>query len=162
MAIRLCLPEDMEEIARVINEAAQAYRGVVPQRFLGDPYMSRDELAGEMSTVTFFGYEEQGQLIGVMAIEPVGDVTLLRHAYVRGSRQRRGIGTSLLQHMESLTLTPWLLLGTWRDSWAVNFYRKHGFEFMPAKDDLLTRYWHRVGADQAAESIVLGKILRGV
>ena len=160
VAIRPCAPDELQAMARVINDAAQAYRGRVPARFLCEPYMSPEELAVEISTVTFYGYEEHGNLVGVMGIEPLADVTLLRHAYVLTSQQRRRIGSALLRHIESLTLTPWLLLGTWRDSWAVDFYQAHGFELMPEKDDLLARYWPRVSADQAAHSVVLGKALR--
>lgn len=157
--IRSCASDELPAIARVINDAAEAYRGSVPERFLHEPYMSHADLAIEMSSVMFHGYELQSRLVGVMGIERVNDLTLLRHAYVLTAYQRRGIGAALLGHIESLTQTPWLMLGTWRDSWAVDFYRTHGFEFMPGKDDLLARYWPRVGADQAAHSVVLGKAL---
>jgi len=160
-AIRPCIIDELQAIGAVINDAARAYQGVVPARFLHEPYMSEDELALEMASVRFYGYEEEGSLVAVMGIEPVADVTLLRHAYVLTSRQRRGIGAMLLRHMESETRTPWLLLGTWQDSWAVAFYRSHRFEFQPDKDALLARYWPRVGADQAANSVVLGKFVGG-
>lgn len=158
-AIRRCSLKDRDRIVAIINDAAAAYRSVVPERFLIDPYMSAEELTGEMHTVLFYGYEDGGRLAGVMGIEPVKDVTLLRHAYVRTSDQRRGIGGKLLRHVESLATTGWLMLGTWATSWAVNFYLKHGFAYMPKKDRLLSEYWPRVSQDQAANSVVMGKRL---
>jgi len=158
--IRACGPADAVAIASVINDAARAYRGLVPDRFLHEPYMPLDELERELRTVSFHGYEDGGQLVGVIGLEPVEDTTLLRHAYVSTDYQRRGVGEQLLARVESLTETPELLLGTWEDAWAVSFYLKHGYEPATDKDALLARYWPRVGRDQAAHSVVLRKRLR--
>ena len=153
--IRRCSEADKLAICAVINDAAQAYKGRLPQQFLGDPYMPVTELEKEISTVAFYCYEEQGRLVGVMGIEMVKDVTLLRHAYVRSIYQRSGIGGTLLRHVFSMTLTSRLLLGTWKDSWAVEFYLKHGFRLMPEPDLLLAEYWPRVQKAQADASVVL-------
>ena len=153
--IRRCSEADKPAICAVINDAAQAYKGRVLQQFLGDPYMPLAELEEEISTVAFYCYEEQGSIVGVMGIETVKDVTLLRHAYVRSIYQRRGIGGTLLRHAFLMTLTNRLLLGTWKDSWAVGFYLKHGFRSMPEPDLLLAEYWPRVQKAQADASVVL-------
>ena len=154
--IRRCSRADALAICAIINDAAQAYEGRVPRRFLRDPYMPLAELGEEMETVAFYGHEEEEMLVGIMGIEAVDDVTLLRHAYVRSSHQRRGIGTALLGHIISLTPSGRLLLGTWKRSWAVGFYLKHGFQLMPEPGQLLATYWPRVPKEQADASVVLG------
>ena len=154
--IRRCFRADKLAICAIINDAAQAYDGRVAQHFLRDPYMPLTELEEEINTVAFYGHEEQGALEGIMGIEAVKDVTLLRHAYVRSTDQRRGIGTTLLKHIISVTTTSWLLLGTWENSWAVGFYLKHGFQSMPEPGRLLAEYWPRVPKAQADASVVLG------
>lgn len=154
--IRQCTPQDMDQIYAVINDAAQAYKGHIPDDCYPDPYMSMEELRREMGRITFFGWEERGQLVGVIGYETVKDVTLLRHAYVVTKFQRQGIGTKLLQHIVKLTPTPRLLLGTWAGaSWAIDFYKKHGFTLMPNKEQLLKSYWN-VPDRQIEESVVLG------
>ena len=119
--------------------------------------MSRDELRREMRDgVEFWGFEERGGLDGVMGIQPVKDVTLIRHAYVRTQRQRGGIGARLLAYLHSLAGGP-VLIGTWADaSWAIHFYEKHGFRVVgpEQKNALLRRYW-TVPDAQAAASVVL-------
>lgn len=154
--IRRCFKADKLAICTIINDAAQAYEGRVAKHFLSDPYMPLTELEEETNTVTFYGHEEQGALEGIMGIEVVRDVTLLRHAYVRSAHQRRGIGTTLLKHIISVTSTSRLLLGTWENSWAVGFYLKHGFRSMPEPGRLLAEYWPRVPKAQAGASVVLG------
>ena len=154
--IRRCFRADKLAICAIINDAAQAYEGRVAQHFLGAPYMPLAELEEEINTVAFYGHEEQGTLEGIMGIEAVRDVTLLRHAYVRSTHQRRGIGTTLLKHIISVTSTSRLLLGTWKNSWAVDFYLKHGFRPMPEPGRLLAEYWPRVPKAQADASVVLG------
>jgi GNAT superfamily N-acetyltransferase len=154
--IRRCFKADKLAICAIINDAAQAYEGRVAQHFLRDPYMPLTELEKEINTVAFYGHEEQGTLVGIMGIEAVKDVTLLRHAYVRSTHQRRGIGTTLLKHIISVTSTSRLLLGTWKNSWAVGFYLKHGFRSMPEPGQLLAEYWPRVPKAQADASVVLG------
>ena len=155
--IRKCNESDFEAIWQIINDGAQAYKGVIPQDRWKEPYMSRDELRREMRDgVEFWGFEEHGALDGVMGIQPVKEVTLIRHAYVRTQRQRAGIGSRLLAHLHSLASGP-VLVGTWADaSWAIHFYEKHGFRVVgpEQKNALLRRYW-TVPDAQAAASVVL-------
>ena len=153
--IRRCKPTDMETVCRIINDGAFAYKGVIPWDCWHEPYMSSAELMGEMGTMTFFGWEEEGRLLGVMGFQPVRDVTLIRHAYILRDQQRRGIGSSLLRYMKGLTKTR-LLVGTWSDAtWAIQFYEKQGFRLLPNKDDLLRKYWD-IPQKQIESSVVLG------
>ena len=142
--IRRCEDSDFESIWTIINDGAEAYKGVIQENIWTEPYMSRNELRHEVDAgVVFFGYEEGGELIGVMGIQPVQDVTLIRHAYVRSSRQKRGIGAQLLSYLRALTPDP-VLIGTWAETtWAIRFYERHGFKMVePAqKDRLLKKYW---------------------
>jgi len=109
----------------------------------------------EMKEMTFFGWEEEGRLLGVMAFQPVKDVTLIRHTYVLRDQQRRGIGSSLLSYAKGLVKTR-LLVGTWSDAtWAIRFYEKHGFRLLPHKDELLRRYWN-IPQRQIEASVALG------
>lgn len=155
--IRPCAAHEFDTIWTVINDGARAYRGIVPADCLKDPYMAKSELEHEMKDgVVFWGYEDSGELIGVMGIQEVGEVTLIRHAYIRTSVQRRGIGGKLLSHLHKLAKNP-LLIGTWADAkWAIEFYEKHGFELLPVerKDRLLPKYW-RISQRQAETSVVL-------
>ena len=124
--------KDTDDIYEVINQAARAYQGIIPKDRYHDPYMPVEELRGEMESMTFFGWEQEGRLVGVMGFQPVRDVTLIRHAYVLPDYQRRGIGAKLLEHLTQLTCTKRLLIGTWADaSWAIDFYQKQGFRLMP-------------------------------
>ena len=142
--IRRCLDADFETTYVIINEAAQVYRCAIPPDCWKGPYMPRSELEGEIRDgVVFWGYEEKGDLLGVMGIQNVKDVSLIRHAYVRPTNQSHGIGSKLLSHLRTLTNRP-ILVGTWRDAtWAVRFYRNHGFKLLPeeTKDRLLREYW---------------------
>ena len=148
--------KDTNVIWEIINRAARAYKGVIPNDRYHEPYMLKQELHREMKTMTFFGWQEEGRLIGVMGFQPVKDVTLIRHAYVLPDYQRKGIGTILLNHMKQIAKTKYLLVGTWADaSWAIEFYRKHGFKLMPNKDELLGKYWN-VPQRQVETSVVLG------
>lgn len=155
--IRRCEENEFEQIWQVINDAAQAYKGVIPPDRWKEPYMSREELRHEMQGgVEFWGVEEGGELTGVMGIQPVKDVTLIRHAYVRTHRQKTGIGAQLLAHLRSLTSGP-VLIGTWADaSWAIRFYEKHGFHLVSPveKNRLLKTNW-TIPDRQAATSVVL-------
>jgi len=154
--IRKLSHKDMNVIYEIINQAARAYRGVIPDDCYHEPYMPKQKLRREMESMIFFGWEEEGQLVGVMGFQPVQDVTLIRHAYVLPNYQRKGIGTRLLTHLKQMTKTKCLLVGTWADaSWAIDFYQKHGFRLMPNKDELLTRYWN-IPQRQVETSVVLG------
>jgi GNAT superfamily N-acetyltransferase len=155
--IRPCLPEDFDQIHAIINDGAQAYQGSIPADRLRDPYMSRDELRHEIAAgVTFSGYEDSGQLVGVMGIQPVQDVTLIRHAYVRTTHQKHGIGAQLLSHLRAQSTTP-ILIGTWAAAvWAIRFYERHGFRVVgpEEKNRLLKKYW-TVPDRQIETSVVL-------
>jgi GNAT superfamily N-acetyltransferase len=153
--IRKCKATDREIIHRIINDAALAYKGVIPWDCWHEPYMSMAELMGEMGEMTFFGWEEEGGLLGVMGFQLVKNVTLIRHAYVLPEYQRRGIGSSLLSYARDLAKTR-LLVGTWSDAtWAIRFYEKHGFQLLPNKEELLRKYWNIPGR-QIETSVVLG------
>ncbi len=141
----------------IVNAAAEAYRGVIPADMWHEPYMDRDELDNEIADgVEFWGYECDGELVGVMGIQTVGDVALIRHAYVRPGRQGGGFGGRLLAHLQSATDRR-LLVGTWADAtWAIRFYERHGFvRVSPAdKNELLRRYWS-IPKRQIETSVVL-------
>jgi GNAT superfamily N-acetyltransferase len=155
--IRRCDEQDFELIWSIINDGARAYAGVIPPDCWTEPYMSTDELRAEMEDgVVFWGYEQNGTLEGVMGVQGLEEVTLIRHAYVRSGIQRRGIGGSLLSHLQNLAHGP-VLIGTWADAiWAIRFYERHGFRVVTPqeKDPLLARYWN-VPDRQAANSVVL-------
>lgn len=155
--IRQCHNHEFEIVYSIINDAAQAYKGVIPADRWKEPYMSKDELRHEMDEgVVFWGYEEDGELVGVMGIQHVQDVTLIRHAYVRPARQNQGIGGKLLATLRRQTTRP-VLIGTWADAvWAIRFYEKHGFRLVsPAeKERLLRKYWS-IPARQIETSVVL-------
>lgn len=155
--IRPCSQADFEEILVTINDGAEAYRGVIPIDRWHEPYMTREELSNEiLNGVLFWGYEQDGALLGVMGAQNVLDVTLIRHAYVRTSSRRCGVGGRLLAHLKAITQRP-ILIGTWADAdWAISFYEKHGFRTVPGenKDQLLRKYW-KVPARQIETSIVL-------
>lgn len=154
--IRKCQPQDIEDIYTVINDAAEAYRGVIPPDCYYEPYMPIDELSREMQQMSFFGWQDEDQLVGVMGFQQVKDVTLIRHAYVATSRQKQGIGSQLLCRLKELSETRQLLVGTWADAWwAIEFYAKHGFRLLPDKDGLLRTYW-RISDRQIEVSVVLG------
>jgi N-acetylglutamate synthase-like GNAT family acetyltransferase len=148
---------DRAEILAVVNDAAQAYRGVIPVDRWHDPYMSADELDNEIAGgVVFWVAEEDGRLSGVMGIQDKGEVALVRHAYVASNIQKKGVGTGLLRHVESLAGKP-ILIGTWASaSWAIEFYRRNGFSVVPdaEKDRLLRTYWS-IPERQIDSSVVL-------
>lgn len=154
--IRKCQADDARRIYFIINEAAKAYAGMIPADRYQQPYMPMDELKREVERMTFFGWEVNKELVGVMGFEPVKDVTLIRHSYVLPRWQQQGIGSKLLAHLKNLVTTPRLLVGTWADAkWAIEFYRQHGFSLLPDKDELLTTYWD-IPRRQIETSVVLG------
>jgi N-acetylglutamate synthase-like GNAT family acetyltransferase len=158
--IRKCKNGDFEEIYSIINDSAIAYKGVIPNDRWNEPYMSREELQHEIDDgVTFWGYEEEGLLMGVMGIQDVQDVTLIRHAYVRTAERGKGIGGKLLARLRNMTDRP-LLIGTWADAvWAIKFYQKHGFRLVTRKekDRLLKTYWN-IPDRQIETSVVLAEL----
>jgi len=141
----------------IINAAAQAYRGVIPADRWREPYMSSHELEKEIADgVAFWVAEEDGRLLAIMGIQDKGEVALVRHAYVTPTVQRKGVGTSLLRHVQGLTRKP-VLIGTWADAaWAIEFYGRNGFTVVSNtyKDSLLRRYWS-IPARQVETSVVL-------
>jgi len=155
--IRLCKNSEFEMIYEIINDAAQVYKGIIPEDRWKDPYMSRQELQCEMDDgVVFWGYEEDGKLVGMTGIQRIQDVTLIRHAYVRTVKRNQGIGGELLSHLRDLTTQP-LLIGTWADAtWAIRFYEKHGFKLVSYEDKerLLRKYWS-IPTRQIETSVVL-------
>jgi GNAT superfamily N-acetyltransferase len=157
MNIRESVAADFAAILGIINDAAQAYRGVIPSDRWHDPYMSADELKSEMAHgVKFWVAESDEGLLGVMGIQDKGAVALVRHAYTATTAQRRGIGTRLLRHVEGLASKP-LLIGTWADAlWAVDFYQRNGFSLVPQgdKNRLLRTYWS-IPERQIETSVVL-------
>jgi GNAT superfamily N-acetyltransferase len=159
-AIRPCRDDEREEILAIVNAAAEAYRGVIPVDRWHEPYMPAAELDGEIAAgVTFWGYEdEDGTLAAVMGFQPVRDVDLIRHAYVRPGSQRGGIGGTLLEHFARSTDRQ-ILVGTWAAAdWAIRFYRRHGFvQVSPErKAELLRSYW-TIPERQIETSVVLAK-----
>lgn len=142
--IRPCGESDFETIYEIVNDAAEAYRGVIPADCWHEPYMSKEELHREIDAgVLFWGFEENGRLIGVMGVQDVRDVTLIRHAYVRTAYRNHGIGKELLAFLCRQTIKP-ALVGTWHAArWAVGFYEKQGFTLVSEseKNRLLKTYW---------------------
>jgi len=128
----------------IINDAAQAYRGIIPDDCCHDPYMRLEELGAEIRDgVEFWGVEERGELVAVGGLQDRGDVALIRHAYVRTAQRNRGLGSRLLRHLHGLTDKP-ILVGTWTAaSWAIGFYEKNGYVVLSREetDRLLRRYW---------------------
>ena len=141
--IRAAQPQDFNTVLAVINDGAEAYRGAIPDDCWHEPYMPVHAMAREIeSGVAFWVWEEDGTIAGVMGIQDVKDVTLIRHAYVKTTAQRHGIGASLLGHLRQLADKP-LLIGTWSDAhWAIAFYQKHGFVLISRADtgSVLSRY----------------------
>lgn len=157
MRIRLSVPEDFAAILAVVNDGAQAYRGVIPGDCWHEPYMPAAELTREIADgVVFWLAEDEGRVVGVMGIQDKGEVALVRHAYVATTMQRRGVGTRLLHHVQALTDKS-ILIGTWADaSWAIDFYRRNLFTLIPVpeKDRLLRTFW-KIPDRQVATSVVL-------
>lgn len=157
--ITQCKSHEYEVIAEIINDAARAYKGVIPADRWHEPYMPLDHLLSEIAAgVTFYGYYDHPRMLGVMGIQDVKDVTLIRHAYVRTENQGQGIGQALLTHLRSLTKRP-VLIGAWKAAkWAIAFYEKNGFRCVDEaeKDRLLSVYW-TIPSRQVQESVVLAR-----
>lgn len=155
--IRQCDASEVELIYSIINDAAEAYKEVIPGDRWKEPYMSKDELQHEIDQgVVFWGYEQDGELVGVMGIQHLQDVTLIRHAYVRTAKQNQGIGGKLLSSLRQQVTRP-LLVGTWADAlWAIRFYENYGFQLVSweEKERLLRKYWS-IPERQVETSVVL-------
>jgi GNAT superfamily N-acetyltransferase len=156
-AIRRCRDDETPTVLAIVNAAAEAYRGVIPADRWHDPYMSGEQLKRDIAAgIEFWGYELEGTLIGVMGIQPVRDVDLIRHAYVRPGSQRLGVGAALIAHLRSLSPRH-MLVGTWADAgWAIRFYEREGFALVPAQRAavLLKSYWD-IPERQIETSVVL-------
>ena len=157
MIYRLSTSE-LESVLAVINDAAQSFKDVIPEDRWQEPYMPRRELKSEVeSGVEFYGWVEKNELVAVMGIQFVSDITLIRHAYVKKGYQRQGIGEKLLRHLLSLTRTSVVLVGTWEAAyWAIRFYEKHGFNLLSKEETgkLLRKYWN-IPERQTETSVVL-------
>jgi GNAT superfamily N-acetyltransferase len=155
--IRRYTDGDLAAVDEIINESAEAYRGVIPPDCWHEPYMSRAALEAEIAGgVDFWVWEEASALVGVMGLQHVRDVTMVRHAYVRPAHQGRGIGGALLTALGSRVAGP-LLVGTWAAAdWAIRFYERHGFRLVSVeeKDRLLSAYWS-IPSRQRDTSVVL-------
>jgi GNAT superfamily N-acetyltransferase len=160
MEIRPCRDDERDEILAIVNAAAEAYRGVIPADRWHEPYMPGEELDGEIAAgVAFWGYEDDDDgLLGIMGIQPVRDVNLIRHAYVVPDSQGRGVGGALLEHLLGLATRP-MLVGTWAvATWAMRFYERHGFEYVGRERtaELLRAYWD-IPERQIETSVVLAQ-----
>jgi GNAT superfamily N-acetyltransferase len=157
--IKRCTDADVPAIHEIINDAAAAYRGVIPADCWHEPYMTREHLRDEIAAgVEFSASVDEQTLVGVMGLQKVRDVTLIRHAYVRPSHQGKGVGGVLLHALAADVDGP-LLVGTWADAaWAIRFYDKHGFRLVPSdeKDRLLDTYW-TISPRQRETSVVLAR-----
>jgi GNAT superfamily N-acetyltransferase len=155
--IRPCSAADLPTVCAIVNDAAEAYRGVIPADRWHEPYMPLEDLGREIrGGVAFWGCELEGDLVGVMGIQDRGDVHLIRHAYVRTAQRRKGIGEKLLAHLERMATKP-ILIGTWAAAtWAVRFYEKNGFRLLsrPETEKLLRKYWN-IPERQIETSVVL-------
>ncbi len=155
--IRPLRPDDIDVALAIINQAALAYKGVIPADCWQEPYMPEEELRAEIAAgVDFSGFEGKAGLLGVMGRQDLGEVTLIRHAYVHPGAQRRGLGARLLSHLMENIPGP-VLVGTWAAAWwAIRFYEKHGFQLVTSetKDRLLRTYW-TISPRQVETSVVL-------
>jgi GNAT superfamily N-acetyltransferase len=157
--VRPCRDDERAAILAIVNDAAEVYRGVIPADRWHEPYMPANELDSELAAgVVFWGYEENGELLGIMGIQRVRDVDLIRHAYVSPARQRAGIGGALLERLAGSPRRR-MLVGTWAEAeWAIRFYERHGFELLSREDgaELLRRYW-TIPERQIEASVVLAR-----
>ncbi|HEY3764312.1 MAG TPA: GNAT family N-acetyltransferase [Gaiellales bacterium] len=156
-AIRRCRDDEQARILAIVNAAAEAYRGVIPADRWHDQYMSAAELGAELAAgVAFWGLETDAGLVGVMGVQPAGEVHLIRHAYVEPAHQRLGVGGRLLRHLRAATPGR-MLVGTWADAgWAIGFYARHGFvQVTPEQCAALLRTYWSIPERQIETSVVL-------
>lgn len=155
--IRKGTDKDFGEIYDIINDAAMAYKGVIPPDRWREPYMTKEELRAQIEDgVRFSCYVDNDEIIGVMGTQDRGDVELIRHAYVRTKRRNSGVGSLLLRELMRGSTKP-ILIGTWKAAaWAISFYEKHGFRLVAEeeKNRLLKKYW-TIPDRQAEASVVL-------
>ena len=158
--IRECKQTDTSEILNIINDASLKYKGIIPNDCWKEPYMSEHELLNEFSDrVRMHGYHQNNKLIGVIGVQEVKDVILIRHAYTLSSYQNRGAGSALIEYLLKKNQDSRLLVGTWKDAtWAIQFYQKFGFILHTRKETvlLLKKYW-KIPTKQIENSVVLEK-----
>jgi GNAT superfamily N-acetyltransferase len=155
--IRRCGEQDLATMLAIVNAAAEAYRDVIPADRWHEPYMPEAELRQEIAAgVEFWGLETDDGLAGVMGVQPVRDVDLIRHAYVRPDSQRHGVGAELIEHLRRHS-TRRLLVGTWAAArWAIAFYERHGFVLAtPERAAALLRTYWTIPERQIETSVVL-------
>ena len=162
-SVRELAARDIDTMYEIINEAAKAYGQVLPPQAYHEPQMPMNELRREIERIRFFVYEENGELLGVIGYEYVEDVALIRHAYVRPGAQRKGIGTLLLHHIESIIMqsqrTMKIIIGTYTTAtWAISFYEKHGYRKSTNPQHILARYYD-IPEVQRVNSLILEKDL---
>ncbi len=157
MITKANIDQDFQTIHEIINDAAIAYKGIIPEDRWQEPYMPEEELKVQLNEgVQFWNYSENNEILGVMGIQYKNEVTLIRHAYVRTTSRGKGIGTKLLKYLIQMSETP-VLIGTWADAnWAIEFYIKHGFRLVSEeeKNRLLKTYWS-IPERQVETSVVL-------
>ncbi|MEX1993204.1 MAG: GNAT family N-acetyltransferase [Steroidobacteraceae bacterium] len=158
--IRHCRADERPAMLAIVNAAAERYRSAIPADCWHEPYMPADQLERDIAAgVDFWGYEDDcNDLVGVMGVQRVRDVDLIRHAYVRPDQQGRGVGAALLRHLEGLSQRQ-ILIGTWADAaWAIRFYQNHGYVLVAGEDtgQLLQTYW-TISPRQVETSVVLAK-----
>ena len=151
---------DIPNILSVINDAAIKYKGIIPDDCWHEPYMSEQELINEFNNgVHMFGYRNNDKLIGVMGIQKMKDVTLIRHAYTLTQYQGTGVGKALLEYLSQTNQSTCFLVGTWKEAtWAIQFYEKFNFVLQTKKQtiQLLNKYW-KISSNQIEHSVVLKK-----
>ena len=146
LKIRRLIEREISDALRVINDAARAYKKVLPPHVYKEPQMTLHEFLEEARRMRFFVVEDEARIIGVIGCEYVKDVALIRHAYIKPRYQRRGIGSLLLQHLENLirgeNRTSRIIVGTYTNAyWAVDFYRKHGYKPVSDHEATLRKYY---------------------
>jgi N-acetylglutamate synthase-like GNAT family acetyltransferase len=155
--MKKCTVDDFDEIFEIINDSAIAYKGIIPADRWHEPYMPKEELQKQIEEgVEFWCCKNAQEILGVMGIQFKGDVTLIRHAYVRTRNRNAGVGSKLLDHLASIATTP-VLIGTWADAtWAIEFYQRHGYRLLSKSESekLLSKYWS-IPRRQLETSVVL-------
>ena len=149
---------DTSKILYIINDASLKYKGTIPDDCWHEPYMSKQELIDEFNEgVRMYGYHNNNILVGVIGIQEVKDVILIRHAYTLTSHQNKGAGSALLEYLLKKNQNSRLLVGTWKNAaWAIRFYEKFGFILHEKEQStlLLKKYW-KISSEQIKNSVVL-------